>query len=356
MVPTPAFWDAYSVVRWTAPTSGSYRIQGRFRAIDSRTSTVASVFVNNAVTPVVTANVVGLGFEQAFDFNRSVAAGDTIDFVVGNNGEWEGDSTGFAAAITSLDHNGPITSNVTASPNPLRVNAAAIVTAQLDDSTTGESNVVSAEYYLTGGSASGTPVAMSVSGPVVTATASAPFVGISASGVYNLCVQGTDSAGNLGSASCSLLAVFDPSAGFVTGGGWIESPAGAYRPDSGISGHANFGFVTKYKQNAEAPSGDTQFHFQTANLRFKSTGYEWLVVSGARAQFKGEGAVNGQPGYRFMLTAIDGDVPGGNGIDRFRIRIWSDSNGLLYDNQLNDVAPDELTTALAGGSIVIHKQ
>jgi hypothetical protein len=53
-----------------------------------------------------------------------------------------------------------------------------------------------------------------------------------------------------------------------------------------------------------------------------------------------------------MLTAIDGDKPGGGGGDKFRIRIRS--GGLVYDNQMNDPDSNDPTTVLGGGSIVIH--
>ena len=49
-------------------------------------------------------------------------------------------------------------------------------------------------------------------------------------------------------------------------------------------------------------------------------------------------------------------INGGGGVDRFRIRIWDkNGGGLVYDNQLNAPDSDEPTTALGGGSIVIHK-
>jgi hypothetical protein len=43
-----------------------------------------------------------------------------------------------------------------------------------------------------------------------------------------------------------LVVVYDPSGGFVTGGGWIDSPPGAYVPDPTLVGKANFGFNSKY--------------------------------------------------------------------------------------------------------------
>jgi hypothetical protein len=70
----------------------------------------------------------------------------------------------------------------------------------------------------------------------------------------------------------------------------------------------------------------------------------------------GTGTINGAGSYRFMLTAIDGDVLGsGRNGDRFRIKIWSDGGGLVYDNQVNVPDTADPTTVIGGGSIVIHK-
>src|SRR4029079_11474277 len=128
-------------------------------------------------------------------------------------------------------------------------------------------------------------------------------------------------------------------AGFVTGGGWIDSPTGAYTANPALTGKANFGFVAKYLPGNNVPTGDTEFQFKVADFNFKSTSYEWLVVSGAKARYRGVGTVNGVPGYEFELTAWDGQAPGGGGVDRFRIKIWSGNPGnVIYDNLMG--APD----------------
>ena len=69
--------------------------------------------------------------------------------------------------------------------------------------------------------------------------------------------------------------------------------------------------------------------------------YEWLVVAGNKAQFKGEGTINGQGTFKFMIFTDD-DSP-----DTFRIKIWETGGGLAYDNGSQQ--------PLGGGSIVIHK-
>lgn len=181
-------------------------------------------------------------------------------------------------------------------------------------------------------------------------------------GVYLVTLAVSDGCNATGTANTvdgltALVVIYDPTGGFVTGGGWITSPAGAYLPNPALTGKASFGFVSKYLPGANVPTGNTEFQFKAGNLSFSSTSYEWLVVAGARAQFKGVGTINGSGNYGFMLTAIDGQVNGGGGTDKFRLRIWDRSNGdgLVYDNQMNTPDNADPTTVLGGGSIVIHK-
>jgi hypothetical protein len=81
-------------------------------------------------------------------------------------------------------------------------------------------------------------------------------------------------------------------------------------------------------------------------------------VAGKKAIFKGVGTINGEGEYRFMISAWDGDLQGGDGIDKFRIRIWvEDAYGneiVVYDNQIGDWPEADPSTELGGGSIVIH--
>jgi hypothetical protein len=156
----------------------------------------------------------------------------------------------------------------------------------------------------------------------------------------------------------AFVVVFDPNGGFVTGGGWINSLPGAYPASPGLTGKGSFGFVSAYQNGAALPTGQTEFQFRVANLNFHSIEYQWLVIAGARAQFKGSGTINGSGDYGFMLTAIDGQVSGGGGVDKFRIKIWdkASSDAIVYDNQLGDSDNGDPVTAIGEGSIVIHKQ
>lgn len=176
-----------------------------------------------------------------------------------------------------------------------------------------------------------------------------------APGVYTVTVDVADDDGGTASCVFRYVVVYDPSAGFVTGGGWIDSPAGAYAADPAATGRASFGFVARYQRGATVPTGQTQFQFKAGRLDFHSTAYEWLVIAGARAKFKGTGEIGGVGGYSFMLTAIDGQSSGGGGADRFRIKIWSTATGgVVYDNQPGASDDGDAATTLGGGSVAIH--
>lgn len=165
-------------------------------------------------------------------------------------------------------------------------------------------------------------------------------------GVYNVELTVTDPYG--ASDSCqAMLVVYDASGGFVTGGGWIWSPKGAYIANPWLEGKANFGFVSKYKKGANVPTGQTEFVFQAGDLNFHSSSYDWLVVTGSNyARFKGIGTINGSGEYKFMLWAGDGEP------DTFRIRIWTEDDAGVE----TDVYDNGFDQAIGGGSIVIHKK
>ena len=175
-------------------------------------------------------------------------------------------------------------------------------------------------------------------------------------GVYTVTLTVTDDDGGFDSETFEFVVVYDPNGGFVTGGGWIDSPEEAcpvFCNDA--TGKANFGFVSKYKNGATVPTGQTEFNFKAGDLNFHSTSYDWLVIAGKKAMYKGDGTVNGDAGFTFQINAIDGDLSGGDGIDKFRIKIKQTVGGVIYDNQSGAGDNDDPTTELSGGSIKIHK-
>ena len=172
-------------------------------------------------------------------------------------------------------------------------------------------------------------------------TGATPSHTYTAPGVYDVCLTVND--GQVDSTeACTQAVIYDPSAGFVTGGGWIDSPAGAYAADPTLAGKATFGFVSRYRKGATVPDGNTAFVFQAGNLSFESTSYQWLVVNqaGHNAQFKGTGTINDSGSYQFMLWATDGSP------DTFRIQITDPSGAIVYDN--------DAAQTIGGGSIMVH--
>ena len=84
--------------------------------------------------------------------------------------------------------------------------------------------------------------------------------------------------------------------------------------------------------------------------------YDYLTISGARAQFRGFGKLNGESGYNFVLTLIDGQLNGGGGVDKFRIKIWNKTTGaIVFDSQMGESDAVDPRPVGTGSSIVIQK-
>jgi PKD repeat protein len=255
-----------------------------------------------------------------------------------------------AASDTSVNitNAAPAVGAITAPLDPVQLNTTASVSANFTDP--GVLDTHNAVWDWGDGSTSpGTVDETAGSGA---ATGSHDYT---TAGVYALTLTVTDKDGGSGESVFEYVVVYDASAGFVTGAGLIDSPAGAYTPDPSLAGKATFGFVARYQQGTTAPSGATQFRFQMAGLSFSSTSYQWLVVSGPKAQFKGSGTMNGNGDYGFLLTATDGQVNGGGGVDKFRIKIWDKlTDEVIYDNQMGAGDTTDPATALVGGNIIVH--
>jgi len=176
-------------------------------------------------------------------------------------------------------------------------------------------------------------------------------------GVYTVKLTVTDNDRASDTETFKFVVVYDPGSGFVTGGGWIDSPANACPVFcNNATGKAKFGFVSKYKRGTTTPTGQTQFQFKAGDLNFHSTSYDWLVVAGPKAMYKGDGTVNGVAGFTFQLNAVDGQIAGGGGADKFRIKIKDSGETVIYDNEVMENDPNaDPTTLLDGGSIKIHQ-
>ena len=146
----------------------------------------------------------------------------------------------------------------------------------------------------------------------------------------------------------------------VTGGGWFLPPTGAYTAAPELRGKAALNFVIQRKRDASGPTGNVEFHWNAAQVRFHASHVEVLVVEGARATFRGTGILKGLDrkdgdSLAFQVSVVDGQLESG-GADRVRIKIWAMEDGrmVIYDNQPGDPDEADPTTELGGGSIVIH--
>lgn len=285
--------------------------------------------------------IASLELDQTAFTCTDVGTNHVILTITDNNG-----NTATATATVIIENTAPTVSPITAPLSPVQINTSVSAGATFTDI-----NLHKATWDWGNGARS----EGIISGSVVTDNYS-----YTTPGVYTVTLTLEDICGETAQIVHQYIVIYDPTGGFVTGGGWINSPVGAYTANPAVIGKANFGFVSKYQKGATLPTGNTHFEFNAVGLHFKSTAYEWLVVSGAKAKYKGVGTINGSGSYGFLLSAIDGQVSGGGGIDKFRIKIWDKNNEdvIIYDNNIgsalgtgDDADP---ATAIGGGSIIIH--
>lgn len=331
------------------------------------TGTIFDPGIQDLITVTVswgdgTSDLVTLGLGRAFtlthqylDDNPSGTPSDTYTITVTAVDD-DGGSSDAASTSVTVNNVPPTVGPLTGAPaDPIPVNTRITVTAVFTDPGILDTHTVTVYWDW---DTYNPNVTTSPSSTLTLSTGTRSFTVsyvYSQAGVYTIRAVVADDDGGSGEVIYQYVVVYDPSAGFVTGGGWFWSPKGACQLSwcQDAEGRANFGFVSKYQKGAKVPTGQTEFQFQAGNLNFHSDAYQWLVISGPKAQYKGTGTLNGVSGYGFLLTAWDGQVSGGGGQDKFRIKIWDSYGNVVYDNQMGaDDAADP--TTVIQGSIVIH--
>jgi hypothetical protein len=176
-------------------------------------------------------------------------------------------------------------------------------------------------------------------------------------GLYNVALTVTDSTGNQDDTTL-LVVVYDPAAGFATGGGRLipggpTSDVGDDLPGIDNASPASFGFVVKYKTGASSPDGQLEFQYRQGDFNLHSSGMEWLVITNDNwAKFMGSATIKGVEGdFPFRVDARDGDFGGRDDTDKFIIKV--------YEASTDPDAPDndpiyKASGELIGGKIVIH--
>ncbi|HEX8411087.1 MAG TPA: Ig-like domain-containing protein, partial [Thermoanaerobaculia bacterium] len=223
----------------------------------------------------------------------------------------DGIASGNAVATTNVTNVAPVVTTVSGPTTPLQLGTPATVTVNFTDA--GAADTHSATFTWNDGTTSTVACASGV------CTASRTYA---APGNYTITVQLSDDDGGAASVTYNSAIVVDANGGSVTGGGNIASGT----------------FTVNAKYLKGTATGNTLF--KSDAVAFKSTSYDWLVVSGTSAQYRGTGTANGTAGYAFLMTVTDGTT------DAYAIRIWNKTTGTT----LYEAAAQPIT----GGNITIH--
>ncbi|MCC4767227.1 PKD domain-containing protein [Methanosarcina sp. DH1] len=364
--------DPVATHTWADDWSGSVKLEvsdGELNSNDTATVTINNAnpvveagndqTVNEGDTVSFSGSYTDAGTEDTqtikWDFGDGTTASDTLTptHIYADNGVYtvtlnvtdNNGGIGTDALTLTVNNVNPALGEIASPTDPASVNTQITTSCSFTDA--GLTDTHNGVWYWGDGTSSSGSV--SEENGAGTITGEHAYTG---AGIYKVNLTVTDNDG--GSASTiagNYIAVYNPEGGFVTGGGWINSPAGAYTSDSTLAGKATFGFVSKYQKGVSVPTGNTEFQFKAADLDFKSTSYEWLVVANSRAIYKGTGTINGKGNYGLLLTVVDGDDT-----DKFRIKIWDrDNDKIIYDNEDGTAEDAKPSTSISGGSIVIHK-
>ncbi|MEV6109911.1 PKD domain-containing protein [Streptomyces sp. NPDC051940] len=190
-----------------------------------------------------------------------------------------------------------------------------------------------------------------------------------AAGMYTMKVKVTDDDGGSDTAEV-MVVVYDPDAGFVTGGGSAEPETATLTPAAmavpadalakGGAGTAKFTFNPQYLPGDEGPAatgGKVAYRLGGADFDLQSDTVDWLVVTpDGKTAFRGTGTLNGESGYGFVAYATADP-------EAFRIVVWDldasphpdgeplydTARGAGYDVDVASPAP------IANGAIRLHR-
>jgi hypothetical protein len=157
-------------------------------------------------------------------------------------------------------------------------------------------------------------VGTSVASGVLTATALCGNVPVN---VYDVSIR---VGGNYYTGSAdSVVAVYDPSLGFVTGGGTLVH---------GVPAH--FGANVKYLKNGQQQGGVMYIeHRATGDLILKSNAVQSLSIVDNTAVILGKATLGGVGNYSFQATLIDNGQPGTNSLFGLQVK---DPSGVAVPN------------------------
>jgi len=133
----------------------------------------------------------------------------------------------------------------------------------------------------------------------------------------------------------TVLAIFDPSLGFVTGSGTVL--------DNGVRG--DFALSVKYQKNGALQGGLTYVEHRTGgDVTVSTTSLTSMSIVGNTAVIMGQATVNGVAGYSLQLTVEDNGEPGVN----------HDTLGLLLSGGTLTPAISFAPTTIVAGNLQTH--
>jgi PKD repeat protein len=226
--------------------------------------------------------------------------------------------------LTNAD---PVVGTVTGPSAAVSVGAPAGVSATFTDADPLDTHTATVAWG-DGQSSAGTVTGGTVSGSHV----------YTAAGIYTVTVTVTDQWGNADSGTTTVV-VYDRAAGFVTGGGTISSPVGALVSEPSHSGKGSLQLSVAYPSGATVPTGSFTYSLGGTTFAVATTTFDWLVVTGSTATFSAPVTVNGQAGYRAVVTVTD---QGKN--DTFRLVVTAAGGSVAYDSG----------TQAVKGQVVVH--
>lgn len=236
----------------------------------------------------------------------------------------------------------PVVESITASPNPVQVNTLVAGNANFTDANISDNHTAVWDWgdgMTSTGNVTESNGSGSVSGSHVYLTA----------GVYEIRLTVTDNSSGEGKSVYQYLSVYNPTPqGLFTGVRLFQSPMGAYTQNPSLTGQVRFGVSAKY--TGTTATGDVSLNFNAGNFTFESTSIQSFVTLNGKATLTGTGTVNGNTGYTFLATGIDGTGEGQRLI-RFQIK---NGSMVLYDTQLGASATADPTTPVTAGQVIVH--
>ena len=251
------------------------------------------------------------------------------------------------SALLTVSNQAPTVTGVSVAPASAGIGIPVTATATYTDPGSNDQHTAVVDWG--DGTTSPQPTTVTPSGGTVSADHA-----YSRAGSYSVCVTVTDDE-DASDAGCRTVDVTGPTNlnAFVTGGGQIDVRAGSAPASPTAAGKAVVALVARYAGRPGSPCGVTLVMFRAGDLLVRADSIDALTVTGNEATLGGGAVVNGRNGYRFQISLSDGDVPGGDRVDRIRVRVWSGSGDVLLDTQPGAAATAAPSTPVQG-NLAIH--